>query len=1206
MHPTGFASLRSARLRVMRVPLGAVAQRRLAMKARVFFCLLLLMGLLLLSLGGLPTAKAQKPEPPNAPTPTPTPPLELKRELESRFMQIGPLSAPPNDDFNAALLITTLPYQHSEDTRAATVAPDDPDMGCGAGVNSNTVWYYLVPSFYGFIEANTFGSDYDTVLAVFTGTRGALNRITCNDDASGLQSQVTFEVIPNQAYYLEVADYGSPGGGQLRFTVRAAPGSILNQHLRVNIASDGRFVIGTTGGDPDTTADDNKPLLYGYPSRIGTSFATLRVISGGSTTDYRLGRDIAPTSGPSSNGTTLTTVWEAGGVRVEQRLYFATNPDTGRMDTTAIEYQLTNITTSQRQAGLRLLLDTMIGDNDGAPLFAPGYGNITQERDFSSGSVPDYWIAWESPTFDPNRLKAKGFLRGSGITTPNRLIIAHWNDGLCPGAGPGLFSTAWDYAVNSNTSITCDSAVALYYNPVVLNPGQSRTVRTYYGLTGTGGGLPLAPDIVNFITANRQYLQNVSQAASDVSTVGDYFLDKLDSDKVRRVVNVGFNSLDLLTAGISWARVGRGLNHIVTPAYEAARHASWRGWMEGWDAPINKHWYKPLYDALHNNRELLFDEMAQAGLKYYAKEAGIEGGKVLITDWMIRTLVPGPGTPIGDRWGTPAVQLGDSYRSELLREQDELLARLSVMPLTPDQIAAYRADMLARQQANAQIVAQLGSHRDLLWHSYQKAVADERKWWKFWGPLLLKWGVVGACTLAWDGPGYYIASIGTAGVSTIYDAVQDTRAIKHDEKMLDQSLRFLNGRVSLSYILVSQNTVGALNLIRAGDTPQIAGGNVSVQAMKSFGHYRIWPSLWWAEERSQVELSISNTRTFTTAYLTSAVYNHTTFWAGTERLLPEGQALELGGNSSGIAVIPFRSTEWGASPDRGSAVDLLVLGATETGIYPVASLQASWNPVRIEQSTRMLAQAPAGYTPEQAAEAPALPYPLSSVVTVLPDSTDYQLTIAIINPFTMTMRATLTQALPADFIILDGGGAQVDGNILTWRADLEAGNALELQARLRWTRTPGTSTSIPEPVLSFQDPSTGLGDTYTAPAEVVSAAWPVVGSADIPLTWQIGESVAVPITLTNVSTAITVQGSLTVRVVGVDDGAVLWSTVRPINISAGQAQSIPMFIQVPARMGYAAISGEITLGTETREVFKEVIEIRGYRTYLPFVVRESE
>ncbi|GIV70075.1 clostripain-related cysteine peptidase [Caldilinea sp.] len=248
------------------------------MKARVFFCLVLLMGFLVLSLGGSPTTKAQKPEPQSTPIATPTPPLELKRELEYRPAAMGSLSAPPNDDFNAALLITTLPYQHSLDTRAATVAPDDPNMGCGAGVNSNTVWYRFIPSFYGFIEANTFGSNYDTVLAIFTGARGALNRLTCNDDASGsVQSQVIFEVIPNQTYYLEVADYGSPGGGELHLTLRADPLLFVNSPTDLyvlnlttgSVTHIGSF--GTYGQMTDIAFLGNK--LY------GVSFDTLYSIS---------------------------------------------------------------------------------------------------------------------------------------------------------------------------------------------------------------------------------------------------------------------------------------------------------------------------------------------------------------------------------------------------------------------------------------------------------------------------------------------------------------------------------------------------------------------------------------------------------------------------------------------------------------------------------------------------------------------------------------------------------------------------------------------------------------------------------------------------------------------------------------------------------------------------------------------------------------
>jgi hypothetical protein len=679
------------------------------------------------------------------------------------------------------------------------------------------------------------------------------------------------------------------------------------------------------------------------------------------------------------------------------------------------------------------------------------------------------------------------------------------------------------------------------------------------------------------------------------------FLDKSESDVIEGVVHLVFNSTDLLIGGVSWARVGRGLNHIATPGYKAALHASWRGWVKD---EVAKHWHKPIYDAIHNNRELIFREVVDSGIKYYFIKGVV--GKVIrnnIIPWFLSILVPGPGTPFQDHLGNPAIQLGEGYQDELIREQNELLAQLQTLPLTPEQVAAYGADMLARQQANARIVERLAGHRDLLWHSYQKSIADESNWMKFWGPLLLKWVVIGAATLAFEGPGFYIAYLGTSAVSTIYDAVNDLRAIKHDGKMLDQSFRFLAGSVSMAYIQLSLNTVNGFNLIRAGEMPQIAGGDVRIQAMKSFGHYRLWPHLWWAEEGSQVELMINNTKTFTTTYLLWAAYNHTSFWTGTERLLPEG-ALELPGSAQGIGVIPFKSREWGESPDEGSLMDLLVLGATETGLYPVASLKAEWNPVRIEQSTRRLAKIPLGYTAEQAAEAPTLPYPLSSVMSVVPGTTNHQLTIAVINPFTITVQAIVTQTLPAQFTILDAGGAQVSGNVLTWQANIEPKAGLEFRALVHWEGTPGASIEVAGPELSFRDPNTGLGDTYTAPDETVAVAWPLDVSTDFPLVWYTGQQVTLPITLTNISANITAQGSLTVTVITPED-IQLWSNTQAINIPPGETYLTSFTIPVPAQTGYVVVSGEISLGADSRQAFQEVVEIRAHRIYLPLVLRNK-
>ena len=167
---------------------------------------------------------------------------------------VGSVPTSTNDDFNYAALISEPPANGlstqilDTDTTDATVASDDPDMGCGAGVNSNTLWYKIVPSHYGLVRVRTYStldpsasSNYDTVLAVFTGQRGYLSLITCNDDASSnrSQSELTFEAEAGQTYYIEVADYGDPGGGVLSLFLNYQMSTSYQVYLSVVLKSYG-------------------------------------------------------------------------------------------------------------------------------------------------------------------------------------------------------------------------------------------------------------------------------------------------------------------------------------------------------------------------------------------------------------------------------------------------------------------------------------------------------------------------------------------------------------------------------------------------------------------------------------------------------------------------------------------------------------------------------------------------------------------------------------------------------------------------------------------------------------------------------------------------------------------------------------------------------------------------------------------------------
>lgn len=131
------------------------------------------------------------------------------------------LAAPPaNDDFNSATTVTEpLPFNDAISTVEATTAGDDPDC-FGQGP---TVWYSFTASQDMSVQANTFGSDYDTTLAVYTGSQGNLTQLDCNDDFNGLQSAVTLNAVANQTYYFMVGAFGSGSGGNLSFTVREPP-----------------------------------------------------------------------------------------------------------------------------------------------------------------------------------------------------------------------------------------------------------------------------------------------------------------------------------------------------------------------------------------------------------------------------------------------------------------------------------------------------------------------------------------------------------------------------------------------------------------------------------------------------------------------------------------------------------------------------------------------------------------------------------------------------------------------------------------------------------------------------------------------------------------------------------------------------------------------------------------------------------------------
>ena len=124
-----------------------------------------------------------------------------------------------NDDFYSATEITAVPSVTTQNTAGTSLSLDDPALtDCGLSTGDASVWYeYTAPADRS-ITFDTLGSNYDTQLGVFTGTRGALTPVACNDNAgTGIQSRVTFATTAGTTYYIVVSQrwVNNPGGNMV-------------------------------------------------------------------------------------------------------------------------------------------------------------------------------------------------------------------------------------------------------------------------------------------------------------------------------------------------------------------------------------------------------------------------------------------------------------------------------------------------------------------------------------------------------------------------------------------------------------------------------------------------------------------------------------------------------------------------------------------------------------------------------------------------------------------------------------------------------------------------------------------------------------------------------------------------------------------------------------------------------------------------------
>ena len=130
-----------------------------------------------------------------------------------------------------------------------------------------SVWYKWTSSTNGFVTFDTYGSDFDTLLAVYTGnTVSQLALIRSNDDTGGLQSRVAFWATVGTSYDIAI-DGWSGASGAYHLTWGAPRKADFNGDIKSDLVwqnnANGQRIIWLMNGTTKTSA----PALPTMPTQ---------------------------------------------------------------------------------------------------------------------------------------------------------------------------------------------------------------------------------------------------------------------------------------------------------------------------------------------------------------------------------------------------------------------------------------------------------------------------------------------------------------------------------------------------------------------------------------------------------------------------------------------------------------------------------------------------------------------------------------------------------------------------------------------------------------------------------------------------------------------------------------------------------------------------------------------------------------------------
>lgn len=190
----------------------------------------------------------------------------------------------------------------------------------------------------------------------------------------------------------------------------------------------------------------------------------------------------------SANGRkwTSTMRWETERIEVTQIVEIVVGQHTRLYDTVLVTYEIYNADDKTHYVGLRAMIDTYIGLNDGTPFFLPPTEDdpspklVDTKIELEKARIPAFMRVIENNNLtDPNTTVAELGLKIRKYEELNKLVVCRWPQEW------GASQARWDWpyqAMNEPAGKEKDSCVVLYWSRLNMNAKEKRTMGYTYGL----------------------------------------------------------------------------------------------------------------------------------------------------------------------------------------------------------------------------------------------------------------------------------------------------------------------------------------------------------------------------------------------------------------------------------------------------------------------------------------------------------------------------------------------------------------------------------------------------------------------------------------------------------------------------------------------------------------------------------------------------